>query len=96
MYFAPAEAHAVIPWRAAGSREVSAAADVPLPVIKQPEAEQPLLQAVEPAVAVDDSDDAMHLMDFLVSGWHMLVRSMLLQVRANSTRSNDIYLMSWS
>ena len=70
----------MIPWHTISSLTDEAAGDVLLPIAKQPETERPLLQALEPPAANDDSDDVTHLMDFLVSGWHMLIRSILLQV----------------
>jgi len=51
--------------------------------MKQSETDVLLDHAAElPLARRDDSvgdDDGAHLLDFFVSGWHMLVRSLLLQ-----------------
>ena len=92
MYCAPKDVHAVFGRRAFSSLDEigdSLSAELSPSAVKQPEMDELLVHEVPPPSAGSNDDDGAHLLDFFVSGWHMLIRSLLIQVTAALLPGND-------
>ena len=90
MYLAPEDAHAVFQRHTSDSRnEIDSAliAHLAPSAARQPEMDGLLPHAVEPPSA--GGDNGAHLLDFFISGWHMLIRSLLIQVTALLLSGSD-------